>query len=156
MDIGVYPLFLAISMFGNPENINAGGLILEKGKGIDAQGNINMYYKDMDVTVLFSKISDSFVPSEIMGEKGSLIIEHPSEMDKLYFIDRKNKNEKIDLTVQAKENRMYYELKHFIELFNEGKKESPVNNFALMQTVMKIMDEARKKIGIIFPADKIK
>lgn len=156
LDIGVYPLFLAISLFGSPENIDAGGLILENRKGIDAQGNINMYYKDMDITVLYSKISDSFIPSEIMGENGSLIIEHPSEMDKLYFIDRKNKNEKIDLTAQRKENSMYYELKHFIELFNEGKKESPINNFALMQTVMKVMDKAREKIGILFPADKTK
>ena len=49
---------------------------------------------------------------------------------------------------------MYYELKHFIELFNKGKKESPINSFELNIKVMEIMDNARKQIGIVFPADK--
>jgi len=91
-----------------------------------------------------------------MGEDGSFLIEHISEMDRLYFIDRKNNNEKTDLTLPRKENSMYYELKHFIDLYNERKIESPVNNFTLMKKVMKIMDEARKKIGVVYPADKIK
>ncbi|RRD40929.1 gfo/Idh/MocA family oxidoreductase [Leptotrichia sp. OH3620_COT-345] len=156
MDIGIYPLFLAVSLFGSPEKLYADGLILENGKGIDAQGIINMSYIDMDITVLFSKITNSYVPTEIMGEDGSLLIEHPSEMSELYFIDRKNNNKKTELTLPGQENSMYYELKHFIDLYNEGKTESPINNFHLMKKVMKIMDEARKKIGIIFPADKVK
>ncbi len=51
---------------------------------------------------------------------------------------------------------MYYELKNFIDLDNERKIESPVNNFTLMKKVMKIMDEARRKIGVVYPADEIK
>lgn len=156
MDIGIYPLFFVLSLFDIPESINATGLVLENGKGIDGQGIINMNYKDMDITVFFSKISNSYVPSEIMGEDGSFLIEHISEMDRLYFIDRKNNNEKTDLTLPRKENSMYYELKHFIDLYNKRKIESPVNNFTLMKKVMKIMDEARKKIGVVYPADEIK
>ena len=156
MDIGIYPLFFVLSLFDIPESINATGLVLENGKGIDGQGIINMNYKDMDITVFFSKISNSYVPSEIMGEDGSFLIEHISEMDRLYFIDRKNNNEKTDLTLPRKENNMYYELKHFIDLYNERKIESPVNNFTLLKKVMKIMDEARKKIGVVYPADEIK
>lgn len=156
MDIGIYPLFFVLSLFDIPESINATGLVLENGKGIDGQGIINMNYKDMDITVFFSKILNSYVPSEIMGEDGSFLIEHISEMDKLYFIDRKNNNEKTDLTLPRKENSMYYELKHFIDLYNKRKIESPVNNFTLMKKVMKIMDEARKKIGVVYPADEIK
>ena len=107
MDIGIYPLFFVLSLFDIPESINATGLVLENGKGIDGQGIINMNYKDMDITVFFSKISNSYVPSEIMGEDGSFLIEHISEMDRLYFIDRKNNNEKTDLTLPRKENSMY-------------------------------------------------
>ena len=102
MDIGIYPLFFVLSLFDIPESINATGLVLENGKGIDGQGIINMNYKDMDITVFFSKISNSYVPSEIMGEDGSFLIEHISEMDRLYFIDRKNNNEKTDLTLPIK------------------------------------------------------
>ena len=156
MDIGIYPLFFVLSLFDIPESINATGLVLENGKGIDGQGIINMNYKDMDITVFFSKISNSYVPSEIMGEDGSFLIEHISEMDRLYFIDRKNNNEKTDLTLPRKENSMYYELKHFIDLYNKRKIESPVYNFSMMKKVMKIMDEAMKKIGVVYNADEIK
>ena len=155
MDIGVYPLFFVISLFGSPEKITAEGLILEDGKGIDGQGTVNMVYNEMDITVLFSKIANSYLPTEIMGEEGSLLIEHVSEMDKLYFIKR-GSNEKTDLTLPKKENSMYYELKHFVDLYNEKKKESPVNTFSLSLEIMKILDTIREKIGIVFPADNKK
>ena len=155
MDIGVYPLFFVISLFGSPEKITAEGLILEDGKGIDGQGTVNMVYNEMDITVLFSKITNSYLPTEIMGEEGSLLIEHVSEMDKLYFIKR-GSNEKTDLTLPRKENSMYYELKHFVDLYNKNKKESPVNTFSLSLEVMKILDTIRGKIGIIFLADNKK
>ena len=90
-----------------------------------------------------------------MGEEGSLLIEHVSEMDKLYFIKR-GSNEKTDLTLPKKENSMYYELKHFVDLYNEKKKESPVNTFSLSLEIMKILDTIREKIGIVFPADNKK
>jgi len=48
MDIGIYSLFFVLSLFDIPESINATGLVLENGKGIDGQGIINMNYKDMD------------------------------------------------------------------------------------------------------------
>lgn len=156
MDIGIYPLYLVISLFGEPEKISSSGLILDNGngkKGIDGQGILNLYYNEMDSTVMFSKVVDSYLPSEIMGDKGTFIIEHESEMDKLYFIDQKNKKEKIDLTADRKDNAMYYELEHFIKLFNENKIESPVNTFELSKKVMRTLDKARNQIGIVFPAD---
>ena len=155
MDIGVYPLFFVISLFGSPDKITADGLIFENGKGIDGQGTVNMVYDEMEITVLYSKIANSYLPTEIMGEEGSLLIEHVSEMDKLYFIKR-GSNEKTDLTLPRKENSMYYELKHFVDLYDENKKESPINSFSLSLEVMDILDKIREKIGIVFPADNKK
>ena len=155
MDIGVYPLFFVISLFGSPDKITADGLIFENGNGIDGQGTVNMVYDEMEITVLYSKIANSYLPTEIMGEDGSLLIEHVSEMDKLYFIKR-GSNEKIDLTLPRKENSMYYELKHFVDLYDENKKESPINSFSLSLEVMNILDAIREKIKIVFPADNKK
>lgn len=156
MDIGVYPIFFIISLFGIPNEIKSQGKILDNGKGIDVYGNLNMIYEDKNAIVMFSKVYSSYLPTEIVGESGAFLIEHISEMDKLYYIDRKNNGDKIDLTIKRKENGMYYELKHFIELFKEGKKESPINSFDLSLKVMKIIDETRDQIGIVFPADKLK
>ena len=155
MDIGVYPLFFAISLFGSPDKITADGLIFENGKGIDGQGTVNMIYDEMEITILYSKIANSYLPTEIMGEDGSLLIEHVSEMDKLYFIKR-GSGDKIELTLPRKENSMYYELKHFVDLYDENKKESPINSFSLSLEVMDILDKIREKIEIVFPADNKK
>lgn len=76
-------------------------------------------------------------------------------MDKLYFIKR-GSNEKTDLTLPRKENSMYYELKHFVDLYDENKKESPINSFSLSLEIMDILDKIREKIGIVFPADNKK
>lgn len=155
LDIGVYPLFFAISLFGEPKEISASGLILDNPngeKGIDGQGILNLFYNKMDINILFSKIVTSYLPYEIMGEKGAFWIEHGSEMDKLYFIDGKTK-EKIDLTEKRKDNAMFYEIEHFINLFKNKKIESPINNFELSKSVMKILDKAREQIGIKFLSD---
>lgn len=153
MDIGVYPLFFTISLFGFPSNIKADGMILENGKGIDAYGTLNLFYEEKDAVIMFSKIYNSYIPTEIIGEDGAFLIEHPSEMEKVYYIDRKNDNRKTELTVSRKKNSMYYELRHFIDLFLDGKIESPINSWNLTLQVRKLMDEARSQIGIVFPAD---
>ncbi len=154
MDIGVYPLFFTVSIFGVPEKITASGMILEEGRGIDAYGTLHMNYGEMDAIISYSKIYNSYLPTEITGEEGAFLIEHLSEMDRLYYVDRKQENKRTELTAPRKENGMYYELRHFIDLFNGGEKESPVNTFDLSLKVMEIIDKARSQIGIVFPADK--
>ena len=153
MDIGIYPLFFTISLFGSPENLKADGMILENGKGIDAYGTLNLSYEDKDAVIMFSKIYNSYIPTEIIGEDGSFLVEHPSEVERVYYIDRKNDNRKVELTASGKKNSMYYELKHFIDLFIEKRTESPINSWNLTLQVRKLMDEARSQMGIVFPAD---
>jgi scyllo-inositol 2-dehydrogenase (NADP+) len=48
---------------------------------------------------------------------------------------------------------MYYEVKEFMDLTRAGKLESAINSHAHSLAVMEIMDEARKQIGLVFPAD---
>ena len=66
---------------------------------------------------------------------------------------KKMKNNRIDLTDRRVENGMFYELEHFIKLYNDGLKESPVNTFELSLSVIKVADEIRKQIGVKFLND---
>ena len=43
--------------------------------GADGEGNIIMNYDEMDAAVMYSKIADSYLPAEIQGENGTLVIE---------------------------------------------------------------------------------
>ena len=151
MDIGIYPLFVAISLFGVPRDIIASGELLSS--GVDGQGVAVLKYDGFDAIINFSKISDSKLESEIAGENGSIIIEHISDIERVSLINRNTKNNRIDLTDRRVENGMFYELEHFIKLYNDGLKESPVNTFELSLSVIKVADEIRKQIGVKFLND---
>jgi hypothetical protein len=49
---------------------------------------------------------------------------------------------------------MYYEAKEFIELIKNGQLQSSVNSFEHSMITAKILEEARRQIGIVYPADQ--
>ncbi|MFB6468586.1 Gfo/Idh/MocA family protein [Cytobacillus sp. Hz8] len=150
MDIGIYCIYPLVALFGKPQEIKASGLLLDS--GIDGQGSILLKYEDKDAVIMYSKISDSFLPSEIQGEKGSMIIDRISAPEKAEIRYRSGEVE--TLVNETIENSMYYEAKEFIELIQNGEVESRVNTFANSMIVMEIMDEVRKQVGVVFPADQ--
>ena len=72
MDIGVYCVHPLVSLFGKPEKVISSSLKLSN--GIDGAGTILTEYPDFQGELLYSKITDSRVPSQIQGEEGSLVI----------------------------------------------------------------------------------
>jgi scyllo-inositol 2-dehydrogenase (NADP+) len=150
MDIGVYCIYPMVQLFGKPDSIKASGLMLES--GVDGEGGILAHYTDMEGTVMFSKITNSYIPSEIQGEKGSILIDKISEPEKVEIRYRDGRVE--DISNLPEHHTMYYETKEFIELIKNGSLESTVNTHQNSITVMKLLDEARKQIGLKFPADR--
>lgn len=73
MDLGVYTVYPLVVLFGRPKRISATGLKLST--GVDGQGAVNFEYENLNATVLYSKIADSFLPAEIQGEKGTFILD---------------------------------------------------------------------------------
>ena len=69
-DIGVYPLYFTIGMFGIPEEYIGKNYLVSS--GADGYGNIILKYNDKIASIIYSKITDSKTPSEIQGEKGSI------------------------------------------------------------------------------------
>lgn len=49
---------------------------------------------------------------------------------------------------------MYYEINHFVELIKSGQLESPINSFEHSLNTIKVLDQARRSVGLVFPADK--
>jgi len=149
MDIGVYCIHPMVRLFGVPVSINASALILDS--GVDGQGILIASYDNMDGVIIHSKIANSYLPSEIQGEKGTMIIDKINNTEKVKIIYRDGTVE--DLSVpQIKEN-MCYETKEFIELIKSGKTESKINSFSQSLKVIDIIEKARKQTGIKFPAD---
>ncbi|MFE8703110.1 Gfo/Idh/MocA family protein [Cytobacillus sp. FJAT-54145] len=150
VDIGVYCIYPLVVLFGKPTEIKASGLLLDS--GVDGEGSILLKYADMEAVIMYSKISNSYIPSEIQGEEGSIVIDkiHTPEKVELYL-----RNGCIeDFSKPQKSNSMYYEAEEFVNLIKKGQLESSINSYEHSLWTMEIMDEVRKQIGVVFPSDK--
>ncbi len=67
-DIGIYPLHLAVRLFGVPSDISAKSTFLEN--GFEADGELSLFYEDFTVNIRYSKIFEGENVSYIKGERG--------------------------------------------------------------------------------------
>ncbi|MGL4947429.1 MAG: Gfo/Idh/MocA family protein [Cetobacterium sp.] len=135
LDLGVYPLYFALRLFGIPSSTRVMNYNLST--KVPGAGTAILEYENMVGTILYSKITPSIINSEIAGENGSIIIESISNIDsaKIYY-----KNGVIeDITLPQAENSMIYELEEFLTLVKLGKVESEVNTEELSRAVIKIL-----------------
>ena len=160
MDIGIYTIYPMIVLFGKPLHIEAQGIVLHT--GVDGQGAVNFRYEGMDATVLYSKIANSFLSTEIEGENGNLIIDHIHMAQQVDFVRRRPTGQgqsQADLREPIgkplEKSAYYYEIKEFIDLITEGKPESPINSWENSLTTMQVIDEIRRQLGITYPADEV-
>ena len=159
MDIGVYTIYPLIALFGKPLAINAQGVMLSS--GTDGQGAVNLLYDGMNATALYSKIANSYLPTEIEGEDGNLVMDEIHTIRKVTYIPRPAamsgrgpKAEPQDVTVAVEYDDYYYEVAEFINLIKQGKLESEINSHAVSLATIEVIDEVRRKLGVHFPADE--
>ncbi len=150
MDLGVYCIYPMVLLFGQPNSIKASSYLLET--QVDGEGSLLIEYDEMDAVIMHSKISNSYSPSEIIGEDGSMIIDNISEPTEVEIRYKDGSTEKIAVVDEMPS--MYYELKEFIDLIKLGKLESEVNSHQHSRTTAEIIEVARKQTGIVYPADR--
>lgn len=152
MDIGIYTIYPMVVLFGEPISIKACGNLLST--GVDSCGSILFSFKNgLDATVIYSKIYDSDLPTQVIGEDGLLALDKINIPRELYF-KTKNTQHK-DISANHCGNDYYYEIKEFIDMIEDNKISHSINSHRNSLIVMNIMDEVRKQIGVIYPADRI-
>ena len=149
VDIGIYTIYPMVVLFGKPNKICATGIKLST--GVDGQASVNFEYDNMTATVIYSKIADSNLPTEIQGEDGMIISERINIMNNIKLRHRDGKEFKISKT---QVNEYYYEIAEFANLAISGKQESEINSHENSLISIEIVDEIRKQLGVIYPADR--
>lgn len=139
-DIGVYPLYFVLSLL-EFQIIYRDKYILSS--GIDGAGTIILNYGDKVASIIYSKITETNIPSEILGEKGSIVIDHISTADKVEVIMRDGTRE--DISRPQEKNQMVYELKEFLSLIEKGETESKINTFEFSGKSVEILSNMRLK-----------
>lgn len=149
MDIGVYLVHGMVKLFGVPDSMKSQSIILEN--GIDGAGTIIAKYTDMQAELMYSKIADSYMPSEIQGENATMVIDRITEPEELIIYYKDGHKETI--RIEKKQNNMYYEVVEMVKLIENQRNEEDYNKYSSME--LKVMDAVRAEIGIKFPADSI-
>ena len=167
MDIGIYTIYPMVALFGRPISVKAQSVLMST--GVDAQGCAVLKYTNaqaegaepsvedaFNVTVMYSKICDSILPTEICGEEGSLLLDKIHIAEKAEFIPAKRHSaEGCTILRQGLEkNPYYYEFEEFISMLMDGRTESSVNTLDNSLATLEIIDEIRRQAGVSYPADR--
>lgn len=161
MDIGVYTVYPMVVLFGRPNKISASGVVLST--GTDGQGAVNFEYEGMNATVLYSKIANSSLPTEIEGEDGNFMLDKINQINRVTWQARpvassgKGPLTPVeDISAVTDKDEYYYEVAEFINLVQAGKLESDVNSHENSLITIEIIDEVRRQLGVSFLADHIR
>ncbi|WP_088071897.1 Gfo/Idh/MocA family protein [Gottfriedia luciferensis] len=151
VDLGVYPLYIAIGLFGKPTSVNYTPVKLRT--GIDGSGTLVLNYENFTCSIQCSKISQSYIESEISGEVGSFVLDKPSPLSKITFIHHKTKQAE-SLEVNQVQNDMLYEIKNITQIIRQSNQAEYENLRELSKLVLTVTETARKQSGIIFGVEK--
>ncbi len=147
LDIGIYPLSLAIALLGEPQTVSAASTFLCG--GFEGEGCATLGYGDCEVELEWSKIRDSAAPSFIRGESGSLRLDRVSRPTGLTLIRPDGQEESLAYT--APENNMVFELAAFREMVAGRADTRPFAEIS--EATVRALDRLRASAGIILPVE---
>lgn len=151
-DLGVYPIYAVIKLFGKPKSSHYFATPLRN--GADGRGIAIFRYQDFDVTIEFGKGSNSHLDSEILGLRDTLVIGDIAEVLDITYYDANNIAH--ELSQAPADNPMVAEAEIFADMMTNQAEtaEDYQKLLTLSQTVNQVLFELRQDAGIVFPADK--
>jgi len=154
MDIGIYNVFMALSILGNPNSIEASMTAADT--GVDEQCAVLFKYSNGALAQLFSTFSsDLATDADISGNQGRLHLTtrfyEPSSTIEFYPGRADTKRE---IPVDKEPGFGYqYETRHVVDCLQKGLKESPIMSHADTLLLMETLDSIRKIAGIRYAED---
>lgn len=154
LDVGVYPVFLALDILGKPDQIQAS--MVPAPSGVDEQCSIQFKYNNGAMANLFSSFATNLATgADIAGDQGRIRLTHrfhgPTTELEFYpgVVDSKQ-NVAFE---KAKGNGYEYEAQHVTDCIKKGLTESPLRTHIDTLILTQTLDQIRSIIGIRYPAD---
>ncbi len=151
LDVGIYTIYLSYFLLGNPDSICACGKINEA--HIDETCGIMLRYNNGNYAMLESSIITQTEGSAwIYGSEGTIHIkkpwtEHPEKIEVIIS------NESSFKHIPSWQGRGFqYEVEEVIRCLKEKKIESEILPHSASIHVIKIMDEVRAQLNIVYPS----
>ena len=145
LDIGIYPIFAALSTLAKPIDIDAKAYFLEN--GVDESCEMVFNYDDGVKAFLKSTLVEK-TPTEAIFtcEKG--IVKINSRFHEPSSVTLMENGKEETFTFDTKTIGYSYEIEHFNELFRNGITESPVMTHQMSKDLIELLDKVRQLIGL--------
>lgn len=149
LDIGVYPLFLVLQLFGEPESIVSTGHLSPTGS--DELANAMLHYRDGKIGNILSATNvDTPLTAEILGTKGSIVMEAPWYKTMSIRIKRKEQPDEV-ISVPYAGPGFEFEIQEVIDCLEQGKTESERLPLDFTLQLSSAMDTICKQLGVVYP-----
>jgi len=135
LDVGVYPVFLALDLLGKPDFIQAS--MVPAPSGVDEQCSIQFKYNNGAIANLFSSFA-----TNLAGPTTELEF-YPGVVDSKQTIAFE----------KARGNGYEYEAQHVNNCIKRGLVESPLRTHKDTLLLTQTLDQIRSIVGIRYPAD---
>jgi predicted dehydrogenase len=147
LDIGIYPIFAALSTLGLPKNIEADATFFDN--GADSSNNI-IFEFDNNITAHLKGSLLKDLPCEAIFycEEATIKINRMFHAPSTVSII-KDGNEEI-INFNYKTIGYNYEISHFNELLKNGKTESNIMSFEFSKHLIKLLDDVRNIINLSY------
>ncbi len=154
LDVGVYPVFLALDLLGKPDHIQAS--IVPAPSGVDEQCSIQFKYNNGAMANLFSSFATNLATgADIAGDQGRLRLTHRfhGPTTELEFYPGVVDSKQTIAFEKARGNGYEYEAQHVNNCIKKGLIESPLRTHCDTLLLTQTLDQIRSIVGIRYPAD---
>jgi predicted dehydrogenase len=151
LDLGVYPLSLALMLFGEPARITSA--VNLGTTGVDEEAAILLHHEHGEMAVLTAS-SRLATPgrARIHGTGGWIRIHPPWQGSTRLTVGSGDAEETLDLPHRG--GGFAHQVEAFMDLLREGRRDSPVMPLAGSLAVMRTMDAMRAQWGLRYPGEE--
>jgi len=147
LDIGIYPVFAALTLLGKPDTISAKAEFSKT--GVDESCSIVFNYQNGVRANLLSTINKNTTSTATINfEKASVIINRRFHEPTSVTILHNDQEETISFDVNT--NGYNFEAEHVQQMLAEGRTESTVMSFEKSLELIGLLDNIREEIGLIY------
>ncbi len=151
LDIGIYPVFLTLLLWGEPDQIDA--VAHMSPTGVDESLALTFHYNDGRIATLYSSfMTDSTVESHICGTTGRL------KLNRWWFCPvplelTRGDGQPVTINFNYVGNGYNYEAEEVHRCLRAGKRESALMSHDFSLRLIRLLDAIRKQIGLVYDAD---
>lgn len=149
MDLGVYCVYPALLLFGEPIRVSAAASFMST--GADGSGSAILHYPDKEVVLSYSKVGQGIAPSEIIGDRATVTVGSIAKLEDIQLHPYGGQPQQLH-GVDSKATLMGREIAAFARAVRG---EDPMGETAdrLALAVSRLMYTIREKAGIRFPGE---